>query len=548
MPTSWRATSRLTRNGATGSVVNEGSLHAGIGGYIALLAPEVRNSGVVVAHLGTVAMAAGDAVTLHFDGTHLACITTTPSTIAALVQNQSAVIAPGGLIILSAQALDRVQGGVVNNSGTLEASSMSSAGGRIVLQGGTVQQAAGGTIDASGTSGGSVQIDASQDISLQGSVSAVASAASGRSASSGQGGSITLTAGHDVTLQNASLEAAGGSAGGRISIRGGGQAPPTSTSGAAAPTVALQGNTRLIASSTLGRGGDVTLTADQVGPFDTASIDASGATGGGNVFVGGGFHGKNASISDAQQTVVATTATIDASATQSGGGGNASIWSDSETSFGGTIQARGGSVSGAGGFVEVSSKGKLNFLGNVDASAPHGAAGTLLLDPDYIDVISGGFATLSSDTLAFATNAGTGTTSDIDPSTITALTNGGTAVTLQANTDLTISSPIITYGAATGGVLTFQAGRSIYVNADVISNNGNVVFSANDPNAISADRASGNAVFDNTGSINAGTGTVSITMGTGAAGTIAAGNISAASLSIAQNGTTGGAARRRHLR
>ena len=181
----------------------------------------------------------------------------------------------------------------------------------------------------------------------------------------------------------------------------------------------------------------------------------------------------------------------------------------------------------------------------MDASAPHGAAGTLLLDPDYIDVLSGGSATLSTSapyTLAFATGAGNGLTSDIDPSTITALTNGGTAVTLQANTDLTISSPIITSGGVTGGALTFQAGRSIYVNADVISNNGNIAFSANDPNAISGDRASGNAVFENTGSINAGSGTVSITMGTGAAGTIAAGNISAASLSIAQNGTTGAAA------
>jgi filamentous hemagglutinin family protein len=544
----------LTRNGATGSVVNEGSLHAGLGGYIALLAPEVRNSGVVVAHLGTVVMAAGDAITLNFDGTHLAGITTSPSTIAALVQNKSAVIAPGGLIILSAPALDRVQGGVVNNSGTLEASGMSSAGGRIVLQGGTVEQAAGGTIDASGTSGGSVQITAAQNISLAGTVSAAANGASGRGASAAQGGNITLTAGHDVTLQNASLAAAGSTAGGQIRIQGGAQTP-TTVSGVSAPTVALQGNTQVDVSSAQGHGGTVTLTADQVGLFDSTSIDASGATGGGNVFVGGGFHGKNSAIGDAQQTLVASSAAIDASATQNGTGGNVAIWSDSQTSFGGTIQARGGRVSGAGGFVEVSSKGKLNFLGDVDASAPHGAAGTLLLDPDYIDVISGGSATLPTSapyTLAFATGAGTGTTSDIDPTTITTLTNAGTAVTLQANTDLTISSPVITSGAVTGGALTFQAGRSIYVNADVISNNGNITFSANDPNAISADRVAGNAVFDNTGSINAGTGTVSITMGTGAAGasgttgsftgTIEAGNISAASLSITQNGTTGGAA------
>jgi fibronectin-binding autotransporter adhesin len=73
------------RNGATGSVVNEGELHARLGGYIALLAPEVRNSGIIVARMGTVALAAGESVTLNLDGNHLAGISATPSAITALV-------------------------------------------------------------------------------------------------------------------------------------------------------------------------------------------------------------------------------------------------------------------------------------------------------------------------------------------------------------------------------------------------------------------------------------------------------------------------------
>jgi len=537
----------LTRNGATGSVVNEGSLQAGTGGYIALLAPAVRNSGIVIAHMGTVAMAAGDAITLKFDGTHLAGITTTPSTIAALVENKSAVIAPGGLIILSAQAMDRVQGSVVNSSGTLEAAGMSSVGGRIVLEGGTVQQMAGAAIDASGTSGGSVQIDASQNVSLAGTVSAAASAAPGRGVSSGRGGSITVTASNDITLDNATLDASGAMAGGKLSIQGGSQAPvssSTATSGpaAAAPTVSLQGSTRLTTASSGGRGGQVTITADRVGLFDTTSLDASGATGGGSVFVGGGFHGANASIADAERTVMAKTASIDASATQSGAGGDVAIWSGSETSFAGSIQAHGGSAAGDGGTVEVSSKGTLNFLGSVDASAPHGADGTLLLDPQNIDVIAGGSATLTSGELAFGTN--TGATSEIDPGTITALTDAGTAVTLQANTDLTISSAIITAASGTAGTLKFQAGRSIIVNASVISDNANITFSANDPNAVSSDRLSGTATFSNNSIIDAGSGTVSITMNTGtagASGSIETGHVNAANLTVVQNGPTGGA-------
>ena len=93
----------FNRAGATGSVVNDGQLNAALGGYIALLAPEVRNQGVIVAQAGTVALASGEAITLNFNGagTGLAGITTTPQTIAALVENRSAVVAEGGYINLS---------------------------------------------------------------------------------------------------------------------------------------------------------------------------------------------------------------------------------------------------------------------------------------------------------------------------------------------------------------------------------------------------------------------------------------------------------------
>ena len=122
------------RNGATGSVINEGELKAALGGYIALLAPEVRNEGVIIAEAGTVVLASGEAITLNFaDNGTLAGITATQSQIAALVENKNAVLAPGGLIILSAQAMSRLQGGVINNSGRLEATGLVNDGGRILL-------------------------------------------------------------------------------------------------------------------------------------------------------------------------------------------------------------------------------------------------------------------------------------------------------------------------------------------------------------------------------------------------------------------------------
>jgi fibronectin-binding autotransporter adhesin len=146
---------RFERNGATGKVVNDGQLNAALGGYIALLAPEVQNAGVVVAQAGTVAMATGDAITLNFAGNRtLASITTTLSTLATLVNNQHAVMAPDGQIILSAVALNKLQAGVVKNSGTLEANSLVSKGGKIVLEGDDITLTRTSKIDAKGALGG----------------------------------------------------------------------------------------------------------------------------------------------------------------------------------------------------------------------------------------------------------------------------------------------------------------------------------------------------------------------------------------------------------
>jgi Subtilase family/M26 IgA1-specific Metallo-endopeptidase N-terminal region len=73
--------------------------------------------------------------------------------------------------------------------------------------------------------------------------------------------------------------------------------------------------------------------------------------------------------------------TINASATGRGNGGKVILWSDTETTFTGTILARGGTQGGDGGFVETSSHRLLNYSGTTDTRAPNGAVGTLLLDP-----------------------------------------------------------------------------------------------------------------------------------------------------------------------
>jgi hypothetical protein len=136
-----------------------------------------------------------------------------------------------------------------------------------------------------------------------------------------------------------------------------------------------------------------------------ANVDVSGDADGGKVLLGGDWGGgkptlglvKNSSaqlesysIPTATTVSVDAATTINASATGTGNGGKVIVWSDASTAFAGTILAGGGALSGTGGFVETSSKGQLNFAGQVDTKAPHGTAGTLLLDPaDYFIVASG---------------------------------------------------------------------------------------------------------------------------------------------------------------
>jgi filamentous hemagglutinin family protein len=177
---------RFTRDGAQGKIVNEGEIKADLGGYIALLAPEVRNHGVIIAQRGTVALAAGEAYELHFSGNTLASVQVEPATIKALVDNRNAVEAPGGLIILSAQAANHLQGGVVKNSGTLEASGLVNNGGRIVLEG-------------------------SDAVVHTGTIKADAAANS-----SGQGGNVSIIAKLDRTHSDTRIE-------GNISAKGGKQ-------------------------------------------------------------------------------------------------------------------------------------------------------------------------------------------------------------------------------------------------------------------------------------------------------------------------------------
>ena len=146
----------FSNGGTAGSVVNQGALTAAQGGYIALLAPEVRNEGIITATLGTALLGAGDKVTLNLNNGSLLSYTTDQGSLNALAENKQLIQADGGQVFMSAKAADALSTAVVNNTGIIEARTMQNVGGVIKLMGdmqtGTVN--VGGTLDASAPNGG----------------------------------------------------------------------------------------------------------------------------------------------------------------------------------------------------------------------------------------------------------------------------------------------------------------------------------------------------------------------------------------------------------
>ena len=134
-----------------GLVVNQGRLTASDGGYISLLAPQVRNEGVIIARLGSVALASGNAVTLQLSDRSLVKVHVEEGAINGLIENKSLVKADGGLVVMTAKAANALAESVIQNSGTIQAQTIENQSGRILLIGdmSSGKLNADGTLDAS---------------------------------------------------------------------------------------------------------------------------------------------------------------------------------------------------------------------------------------------------------------------------------------------------------------------------------------------------------------------------------------------------------------
>ena len=127
------------------SIVNMGTITATSGGFAALVAPGVRNSGTITANLGTVTLASGNTFSLDFYGDKLVQLgvgdeiagkvkdVATGQTLKSLVTNEGKLKANGGRVELTAAAARHVVDSVINTSGVIEANSVGVKNGQIVL-------------------------------------------------------------------------------------------------------------------------------------------------------------------------------------------------------------------------------------------------------------------------------------------------------------------------------------------------------------------------------------------------------------------------------
>ncbi len=219
------------------------------------------------------------------------------------------------------------------------------------------------------------------------------------------------------------------------------------------------------ASSATVQGGKIVLSGGKSGVVKVAGkLDASGEIGGTVKVTGENIH-----------------VTEEAEAYADGGvfghGGDVRYIAQNGLVYSGRTYARGGLVSGNGGFVDTSGHGWIDVFGSVDARAYAGLAGEWLIDPRSIEVTpstdddmdasgvnprvfesDGNNSRISDDTIEFSLNNGT---------SVTLRTTGGGSSSSESG-DITVNAEINKTGGG-NATLRMEAHDDIIVNQNIIS-------------------------------------------------------------------------------
>ncbi|WP_296511163.1 filamentous hemagglutinin N-terminal domain-containing protein [Rhodoferax sp.] len=220
------------RGSSTASIRNLGTIQAQEGGYVALVGHTVENNGNITVPMGSVALAAGSAVTLDFAGDGLLKVAVSESALNALVRNGGVIQADGGAVWMSASARDALLSTVVDNTGIVQANSVGYRNGRIYLDDGeSGVVSVSGTLQAAGTGPGTT------------------------------GGSIAVSGEKVAVHDGAQLDATGHAGGGSIAVGGGWQGKDPNIRQANAVYIA-RGATLDASATSTGDGGTIVAWSD----------------------------------------------------------------------------------------------------------------------------------------------------------------------------------------------------------------------------------------------------------------------------------------------
>lgn len=448
------------------SIVNQGRIEAKQGDVF-LVARQVSNEGQIMASDGTVGMVSGTEVCLHSIGPNnykVRLIDVANDAGVKKTDNGIADVVNAGVIEAANAELESTGNYLslaIKNTGVIRATG--------------VVPNADGTVTLTGGEG---------DILNTGVVAAIQKNIQGDTV----GGRILASAKNITTDPGSIMTAAGQEKGGEVKID-------------AKDTIYASG--KIEATSSEGAGGKIVMTGERVG-LVKAEVDVSGATQGGTVLAGGGLSGADPEVRNAKALVMTPDSVIRANATKQGNGGEVILWSDEYTGFYGEIFARGGPLRGDGGFVETSSKGNLQALGQADVSAFRGRGGTWLIDPPdvYITTTEANIGTtfgansvtfapiaqnsqVSVDRILYALNNNQDVIIQAGPTTKTLF--AGLGEVGNGNGDITVAVPIVADLNSTGSLTMnnnwIMSGTSgygnIFINAKVVVG-GNLTLAAGD--------------------------------------------------------------------
>ncbi|HEX5382209.1 MAG TPA: GLUG motif-containing protein, partial [Acinetobacter sp.] len=121
---------------STATIENHGTIQTLQGGTVALIAPNVKNTGTIRTPNGVTHLTSASQVTLALQDGSLTQYQVDQGVLQGLVDNGGAIIADNGAVYLTAKAKDSLSKAVVNHSGIIEANRLTqNAKGEIILLG-----------------------------------------------------------------------------------------------------------------------------------------------------------------------------------------------------------------------------------------------------------------------------------------------------------------------------------------------------------------------------------------------------------------------------